>query len=282
MEASGERTAVETEAGKIKGTAFNVHGEGLRVIMVHGLGLNRAMWQWQRDALAAHFTVVEYDLLGHGESTRPAGRYTMGQMLAQIVELMDGLEISRCALVGFSLGGLIVQAFALAYPQRVAALAILNAAHARTGEERASIMLRVDQSRQQGPGATVDAALQRWFTADFAAKSPGVLARVRAWIMANDPGVYPELYRLLAEADIGLERAISAIGCPTLVITGEQDYGNSPEMSRRIAGLIPGARVEILAGLRHMALAEDPAQLNALLVPFLTGALAEESREAQG
>ena len=267
--------------GKIAGMAYDIYGEGFPVIMVHGLGLNRGMWQWQRDALAAEFRVIEYDLLGHGESARPQGACTMEQMLGQLLELMDSLAISRCALVGFSLGGLIVQAFALAYPARVAALGIMNAAHGRSDDERAALMVRVNQSRQQGPAATVDAALERWFTANFAENNPETLSKVRNWVTANDSTVYPELYHLLAHADIDLEQAISAIRCPALVITGEEDYGNSPAMSRRIAELIPGAELAILTGLRHMALVEDPAQVNKLLLPFLTGALAGDNRTTQ-
>jgi len=260
-------------AGDLPGTAYQSSGDGPALIMVHGLGLNRQMWQWQREALNKHFTVIEYDLLGHGESAKPAGPYTLQQMTGQIAALMDHLGLQRCALAGFSLGGLIVQAFALAYPQRVNALVILNAAHGRTDQERNSLMARVAQVKEHGPASTVDAALQRWFTSDFADQAPQVLEQVRQWVMANDAQVYPELYYLLAQADIPLEKAIAQIDCPTLVITGEHDYGNSPQMSRRIADLIPGARVEILAGLRHMGLAEDPVQVNGLMLPFLQRAL---------
>ncbi len=70
-----------------------------------------------------------------------------------------------------------------------------------------------------------------------------------------------------------MEDTIAAISCPTLVMTGEEDYGNSPQMSQRIAALITGAKLEILPGLRHMALAEDPTQVNEILVEFLSDAL---------
>lgn len=266
---------------KLPGTAFSVSGEGPPLILVHGLGLNRQMWQWQQAALATRYTVITYDLLGHGQSAKPAGSYTMQQMTDQICALMDHLLLERCALAGFSLGGLIVQAFTVAHPQRVSALVILNAAHGRSEQERAALMGRVQQVREQGPASTVDAALQRWFSADFATHSPEVLAQVRDWVLANDPEVYPEVYHLLARADIGLENAIAAIKCPTLVMTGEQDHGNSPAMSRRIAALIAGARLEILPGLRHMALAEDPARVNEILLGFLNEALHEEAATAQ-
>jgi pimeloyl-ACP methyl ester carboxylesterase len=175
--------------------------------------------------------------------------------------------------VGFSLGGLIVQAYTLAHPQKVTALAILNSAHARTKEQRASIMQRVQQAEASGPAATIDAALQRWFTDDFATRNPRVLNQVRTWVTGNDAAVYPALYRLLADADIGLETSIAGIGCPVLVLTGEEDAGNSPQMAQRMATIMPDARLAILPGLRHMALAEDPAAVNDLLIPFLRDTL---------
>jgi 3-oxoadipate enol-lactonase len=254
-------------------TVFDVQGDGPTVILVHGLGLNRHMWQWQLPALTPHFRVIQYDLLGHGESAKPPGPYLMSHMVGQLADLMSELDIDRAALVGFSLGGLIVQAFALAHPQKVTALAILNSAHARTKEQRASIMQRVQQAEASGPAATIDAALQRWFTDRFAKRNPQVLDQVRTWVTGNDAAVYPALYRLLADADIGLETSIAGIGCPALVLTGEEDAGNSPQMAQRMAALIPDARLAILPGLRHMALAEDPAAVNDVLVPFLRDTL---------
>ena len=250
-------------------TAYDVQGDGPAVILVHGLGLNRQMWQWQLDDLSTHFTAIRFDLLGHGDSAKPAGPYRMQQMVEQIEELMENLAIEQAAVIGFSLGGLIAQAFTLAHPRKVSALGILNSAHARTDEQREGIMLRVRQSEESGPAATVDDALARWFSEDFADKHPEILARVRQWVTANDRSVYPALYRLLAEADIGLESSIANIQCPTLILTGEEDFGNSPEMAEQMARIIPHARAEVLPGLRHMALAEDPAAINSLLVPFL-------------
>ena len=253
-------------------TAYETHGTGPPLVLIHGLGLNRKMWQWQLDALTPCFTVVCYDLLGHGDSEKPRGPYAMPAMVDQISKLMYALELERAALVGFSLGGLIARSFALAHPHRATALVILNSAHARTPDQRESIMTRVRQAEKHGPDSTVDDALTRWFTEDFAASNPRVLDQVRRWVVANDPAVYPSLYRLLAQGDIGLETAIAKITCPVLVVTGEEDHGNSPQMAREMSALIPGARCVILPGLRHMALVEDPAAVNSLLLSFLSDA----------
>ncbi len=129
------------------------------------------------------------------------------------------------------------------------------------------------RTRRGGPAATVEAALGRWFTPDCAARRPDLLETVRRWVEANDAEVYPQIYRLLAEADADLAQAVAAIRCPTLVLTCEDDAGNTPEMTERMAARIPGARSVIVPGLRHMGLYEDPEAVNAALVPFLRAAL---------
>ncbi len=252
-----------------EGTAYEVEGEGPPVVLVHGLGMTRAMWDWQWPALTARFRVLRYDLLGHGASAKPQGPYSLTRFADQIAGLMEQLRWERAALVGFSLGGMIVRAFALTHPARAAALAILNSAHARSEAERDAVRKRVAIAEAGGPAATVDEALARWFTAEYGARHPEVLERVRGWILANDPAVYPLSYRVLAEGDLELAEAASAIACPTLVMTGAEDRGNSPDMARRLAALIPGAELAILPGLRHMGLAEDPEAFNSRLVDFL-------------
>ena len=94
---------------------------------------------------------------------------------------------------------------------------------------------------------------------------------------ANRKEVYAPIYRVLAEDDAEIAATVTEIRCPTLVMTGAEDSGNSPDMAQRMASAIPGARSVILPGLRHMALAEDPTTFNAPLVSFLTEMLLEQT-----
>ena len=254
-------------------TAFELQGSGPAVALVHGLGLNRAMWQWQLPALIPHFNVLTYDLFGHGESSMPVGVPDLTMFSEQLLGLMDRCGFERAAVVGFSLGGMIARRFALDHPSRLSAMAILHSAHDRTPIEREAILKRVRQSEGTGPSSTADAALERWFTADFRAANPDVMTLIRDWIMSNDPAVYPGIYRVLAEGDVEIAGDIDRISSPTLVMTGEEDSGNSPEMARKMAARIAGAREVILPGLRHMALAEAPRTFNEPLLVFLRDAL---------
>ena len=145
-------------------TASQVDGDGYPLILVHGLGLNRHMWQWQVPALIDRYKVVTYDLQGHGETDKPDGPYSMQDFVDQLLSVADQYGFEEFALAGFSLGGLIVKNFTIAHPSRVKALGILHAAYNRTLEQRASIMDRVHQAAEGGPGVTVDQALDRWFS----------------------------------------------------------------------------------------------------------------------
>ena len=272
-------TAPDGTVYEIEGTA---DGDGPAVVLIHGMGLTRAMWDWQMPPLAARFRVIRYDLLGHGDSPARPGRIEMADLVAQLCSLLDHLAVARAALVGFSLGGLIVRATALAHPDRTAAIAILNSAHDRSDAERAGMRERLETARRDGPAATIDAALERWFTAGFAAAHPDVLDRVRAWMASNDPAAYAEIYRVLAESDADLATAIAAIRCPALVLACEEDHGNSPDMARRMAALMPNAEVAIVPRLKHMALAEDPEAVSGPLVRFLEGALTKNAGNNAG
>ena len=254
-------------------TAWELHGSGPAVVLIHGFGLNRAMWQWQLPALTPHFSVLTYDLLGHGESARPAGTPDLSMFSRQLQGLMERCGIECAAPVGFSLGGMIARRFALDHPDRVAALAILNSPHGRSPAEREAVRQRVRQTEEQGPSANVEPALERWFTPAFRAEAPATIALIREWITRNDPAVYPQIYRVLAEGDAEIAQGLERIACPTLVMTGEDDPGNTPAMARTMAGLIPGARLAVLPGLRHMALVEAPAAVNGPLAAFLRDAL---------
>ena len=250
-------------------TAWELHGSGPMVALIHGFGLNRAMWQWQLPALTPHFGVLTYDLFGHGESAPPTGRPDLAMFSGQLLRLMDRCGIERAAVVGFSLGGMIARRFALDHPDRLSALAILHSAHDRTPAEREAVRRRVRHTREHGPAANVDSALERWFTPAFRAADPELIDLVRTWITNNDPAIFARIYRVLAEDDAEIVEGLERIACPTLVMTGEDDPGNTPAMSKAMAELIPGARLVILSGLRHMALAESPAAISEPLCAFL-------------
>ncbi len=256
----------------VNGTAFQRTGptDMPTVILVHGLGLNRDCWQWTVPALnASGFHVIAYDLFGHGDSAAPPETPSLAVFSRQLLELMDHCGLQDAAIAGFSLGGMIARRFAQDHAERTKAIAILHSPHRRTPQAQQAILDRVELARAVGPAATVEAALERWYTAEFRKSRPDVMDLTRSWVLANDPAVYPTVYKVLAD---GIDEIIAPnppISCPAMVLTGDEDYGNGPEMSRAIAAEIPDAEIHILSGLRHMALVERPDAVNTPLIRFL-------------
>ena len=258
------------------GTVYELSGpEGAPVVvLIHGLGLNRQTWQWHEAALSACYRVLNYDLFGHGESAAPPAMPSLSLFSTQLCDLLDFLGIERCAVVGFSLGGMINRRFALDHAHRLLALAILNSPHERSPEAQRTVEERAAQSAQGGPAATLDATLERWFTPEFRTERPDIMALVRGWVMANDPVIYAQCRQVLASGVVELIRPASPIVHPTLVMTAENDSGSTPAMAHAIASELPNAQTLIVPKLQHMALVEAPSQFTEPLLRFLDAKVA--------
>ena len=225
------------------GTAYALHGpeSGAPVVLIHGLGLNRQCWQWTLPSLTDRYRVLTYDLYGHGDSPPPPETPSLALFSRQLQGLLDHCELARAAIVGFSLGGMIARRIAQDLPDRVSALAILHSPHRRTSEAQAAIVARVEQARTSGPASTVEAALKRWFTDAYRDANPQTMDLVRGWVTANDIAVYHRVYRVLADGVAEIVAPQPPLSCSALVMTGDEDYGNGPEMTRAIAAEIAGA-----------------------------------------
>lgn len=258
------------------GTVYELAGpEGAPVlVLIHGLGLTRATWEGHLPALAPRYRVLSYDLYGHGQSAPPPEIPSLRLFSEQLRALLDTLRIDRCAVVGFSLGGMINRRFAIDHAGRVAALGIFNSPHERGPQAQALVEERAAATEAGGPGATLDATIARWFTPAFREARPDVIARVRGWVLANDPAIYAQCRQVLARGVVELIRPDPPITVPALVMTCENDSGSTPAMSRAIAGEIAGAECEIVPGLQHMGLVERPALFTGPLLRFLDRTLA--------
>ena len=253
------------------GTKFQLRGVSTRktIIFVHGLGLNKEMWQWLPKKLEKDFRIVTYDLFGHGESPLPDEFPSLKMYSLQIKDLMEHCKFERVILGGFSLGGMIVRRFTQDFPELVEGLMIFNSPHYRTKEQQLSIEERVKLTIQFGPKATVSAAITRWFNEKFQLDNPSIIATIKQWVVNNDPSIYPKIYKILAYDLEEIIKPDPPITCPTLVITADKDYGNNPTMSKEIASEINKSQLYILKNLKHMALVEDPEQFGSIVKDFL-------------
>lgn len=254
------------------GTAYDLTGpDGAPVVvLIHGLGLNRAVtWARIGPALAEGFRVLAYDLPGHGESAAPSGPVTLRMLGDQVIQLLDHLGIGRAALVGFSLGGMINRRIAIDHPSRVSALAILNSPHDRGAEQQRLAEDRARNNAAGGPSAGIDQTMERWFTDAFRTGNPEAVAEVRAAVLSNDAETYYAHRRVLVEGVVELIRPDPPLTLPTLVMTCENDVGSTPAMSRDIGAEIAESTVTIVPGLKHLGLIEQPKVFSDAVEAFM-------------
>jgi 3-oxoadipate enol-lactonase len=235
------------------------------VVLSNSLGTTLAMWEPQAAALARDHRVLRYDLRGHGRSPVPEAPYSIADLGSDLLALLDRNGIARASLFGVSLGGMVSMWVAVHAPERVDRL-ILCSTSAVMGPpeswtERAALV------RREGTAAVADAVVARWFTRAFAAAQPDVVARIRGQLAATPAEGYAGCCEAIREMDQRPD--LPAIAAPTLVIAAEGDPSTPPAHARTIAGLIPGARLEVLDRGAHLVNVEAPDVVNPLVLAHL-------------
>ena len=236
------------------------------LLLGSSLGTTAAMWAPQVQALAGAHALYAFDHRGHGRSPAPAGPYTIAELGADVLALMDRLGLDRVAYCGLSLGGMVGQWLLANAPQRItAAVLISTGAHlppADTWTERASTVRAAG-----GPEPIADMIVGRWFTPGYARAHPEVVARHRAMIAATPAEGYAGCCEAIGAMD--LRAGLPGGTVPTLVSAGGQDPSIPPAHGRGIAAAIPGARYEELTPAAHLASVERAAEVSALIAEHL-------------
>ena len=261
------------------GTAYDVAGTGSPVVLIHGVGLSRELWDGIVPTFAERHRTIRYDIYGHGESAPIPRTADLHLYAEQIAGLLDHLDVAAAHVVGFSIGGMINRRFALDFPDRVASLAILSSPHDRGTAGQAAVEERAATVRDHGAMATMDAALERWFTPGHLAAHPEHEAAVRRWRTIADEESYAQAYWVLANGVRELIRPDPPITCPTFVQTAEDDTGSTPAMAHAIAAEIAGSETMIVPGFRHLGLLEEAG---AFVDPVLSFLAAVETRSGRG
>ena len=239
------------------------------LVLVHGVGLDHTMWLPVMAILARRRTIA-YDMVGHGRAAKPAGPCTLDTFVEQLAAIVDVLDCD-IDLVGFSMGALVAQGLALSdKSSRIRRMVLLNGVYDRSPAERRAILDRVAEVRNGGFAATIEPAIERWFTPSFAAARPDVLATVRQRLRANNEGAYADAYEVFATADAELAGRVGSIVTPTLVATGRGDRRSTPAMAEALAKSLPNGQSMILNRLRHLTPVEAPNVVATLIDEFTT------------
>ena len=240
------------------------------IVFVHGVGLNQDMWLPWLATLAGEYRVLTLDLYGHGGSCNPDGERTVRDFVDQINKLLDHLDIGRISLAGFSLGAVISQAYASLFPERLTHLILLHSVYQRSDEQCQGVRDRYLITRDEGPMATVELAIQRWYTDDYRESHSDEMDALREVFSKHTDDGYLKAYYLFGYAEEEMSNyGIEHVQCPSLVITGADDVGSTPAMSEALVRDLPDSRLIINPLHRHMGPAEFADDMSHQVLSFL-------------
>lgn len=214
-------------------------GQGDPLILLHGNGENSSYFKHQIDEFSRQYHVYALDTRGHGQTPRGEKPFTIRQFSEDLLEFMNGHQIEKADILGFSDGGNIAMVFAIDHPERVNRL-ILNGANLDSSGVKATVQIPIE----------IGYRIARIFAkkSDEAKKKAEILS-----LMVNDPNVSSE--------------EISRIQARTLVITGTKDMIKEKH-TRLIALHIPCAELAFVEG-DHFVANKNAEEFNQRVLKFL-------------
>lgn len=233
---------------------------GPPLVLIHGLGLDLALWDGLMPQLAAH-RVLRLDLRGHGGSDAPRPRCAMGALIRDVERLMQHFALTGAVVLGQGEGGLLAQGLAIKRLDLVRAMILAgSASRFATPDHWAR---RISRRRDAGPAPDAACAAllgPRW------RQSPAV-APVRAMLARTSDAGWAGFAAAIATADF--HQATARLTLPSLILAGGDDRHVPPDLQRETAGLIAGAEFTLLLGACHLAMLADPDPFAAALLGFL-------------
>jgi pimeloyl-ACP methyl ester carboxylesterase len=266
------------DVGEVSVAVLEAGSGGRPLLLVHGFTGAKEDFADHLDALGERgHHVVAPDLRGHGESDKPTGEdaYSLDQFAADQLALADALGWDRFALLGHSMGGMASQLLALAAPDRLTALVLMDTCPGPVqGLDLDLVELAIAVARDQGVGliadilAEADSPLVTPAGRRVIETRPGYKEMGDRNLRACSADMYAAIATVMPEQDDRLER-LRSLAVPTLVMVGEQD---KPFLdgSRRLADAIGGASLVVIDDAGHHPQFENPDAWFAALTEFLT------------
>ncbi|MEM7226673.1 MAG: alpha/beta hydrolase [Pseudomonadota bacterium] len=248
---------------------FTAEGAGPPLFLIHGIGAGRDAWRFVTPKLREHFTVLTYDLRGHGTSPMPDGAFGLEELVEDLERVRQRSGFEQAHFAGHSLGGMIGPAYARKHPERVLSLGLLSTAAGRTEDDSAKVWAVVSAMEEKGIEPVLGTLVDRWFTDDFIAAEPDIVQRRLRQVVETDPEVFLNVFRIYAGTE--MLPWLHEVNAPALVLTGENDGGCNPRLNHLIAEALPNAELVILPGYKHAILLEAGEEVAGHLQRFIAG-----------
>jgi pimeloyl-ACP methyl ester carboxylesterase len=257
-------------------------GRGPVVVLVHGITSSAECWRPAIERLSRHYTVIAPDLLGHGESAKPRGDYSLGAYASGIRDLLSVLGHDRVTIVGHSLGGGIAMQFAYQFPERTGRLVLVS-----SGGLGREVNLLLRAASLPGAELVLPFLAPRWIgpvlgRAEAVGErlgmrtGPDIAEMLRGFVSLSDKATrWAFLHTLrgvidpLGQRISGRDRLYLAANLPTMVIWGERDPIIPAHHGRAAHEAMPGSRFECFHDAGHFPQLNDPDRFADVLREFL-------------
>jgi pimeloyl-ACP methyl ester carboxylesterase len=261
---------------------YRVGGEGPVILLIHGITGSSAQWETTMGLLESDYTVIAPDLLGHGESAKPRGDYSLGAYASGLRDLLAWLEIPAATVVGHSLGGGIAMQFAYQVPERCERLGLVNSgglgrevnvvlrAAALPGAEFVLPLIAANWSRNIGIGfSDLLGRIGLRVGSDMAEMARGYASLIdgearSAFLHTLRAVIEPGGQRVSA-----VDRLYLAEEVPTLIVWGERDPLIPVKHGYTAHEAMPGSRLEIFPDAGHFSQLDEPVRFAGVLADFM-------------
>jgi pimeloyl-ACP methyl ester carboxylesterase len=278
-------SAVATEEIALHGHTVRFHraGHGPLLVLLHGIASTAETWAPVVEALAKRHTVLAPDLLGHGDSAKPRGDYSLGAYASGVRDLVAALGYDRATVVGHSLGGGIAMQFAYQFPERVERLVLIGSGglgrevhpilRAATLPGSELVLALVGGAWLRATGGAIGGALAR-FGVRAGEDLAGVATGIGSFADAGARAAFVHTARSAIDAGgqrvSATDRLYLAATLPTLIVWGERDPIIPVAHGRAAHAAIAGSRLEVFEGAGHFPHREAPARFVSVIEDFVT------------
>ena len=212
---------------------YSIIGNGPALFLIHGIGAADDAWRFVTPKLSKHFTVITYDLRGHGKSPVTHKNFNLNDLIMDLERIRELSKFEKGHFVGHSLGGMIAPMYAKKFPEK-----------------------------------TLSTLTTRWFTDNFINHNKDIVKRRLKQVIETDPEVFLNVFKIYAKTEMFPD--LKNITKPCLLLTGENDLGCSPNHNKKMANEIINSKIVILSKVKHSILIEQPHEVAENLINFIS------------
>ena len=244
----------------------NLDLSGIPTVFIHGVGLDYTMWLPQKKYFHDK-NIIFYDLLNHGRSKKGYKELKFNNFTDQLIQLVEFLKINKFNLIGFSIGALIAQHFTSKYYEKINKLILIASVYKRSEKQKTIVKNRY-RIASEGKSITVD-SINRWFNPDYLKINPDIYSYFYNILERKNVDDFLPAYKLFVDSD---DYALDYYNfqMPTLIMTGENEIGSTPEMTKMLANQINNSKIYIIPKAKHMATFEKANLVNIEISKFIS------------